>query len=146
PVARSSLQRQPMTRHWSDAPPALVPPVAGVAHDPGHAVTVVDDDRTVAHLDIAVVDLGDGDALAVVPLHRHFHTAAGRVLVDRGAGDGAADRTQHAADHGAAHRTGGGATNRRAARGAQAAADQGAIARPGVAGPDRHLADRDDAA
>src|SRR5262249_60503846 len=89
-------------------PRQLVAPVAGVAHDLGHAVAVVDDDRPVAHLDVAVVDLGDGDALAVVPLHRHFDAAAGRVLIDRGAGDGAAHRAQHAADHGAAPRTGGG--------------------------------------
>src|ERR1051325_2366974 len=124
----------------------LVPPVARVAHGLGHAIAVVDDSHPIAHLDIAVVALGDGDALAVILLHRGLDAAAGRILVDGRAGNAARYGAQKAADDRAAHRVGGGAADRSTADGAQATADQRAVAHAGIATPDRHLADSDHAA
>src|SRR5258707_5730913 len=106
---------------------SLIAPVAGCADRSGHAIVVVDDDHAVAHLHVAVVALGDGDGRAVVLLDGHLDAAAGRILVDRGAGNGAADRAQNAAEDRAASRAADRSTGHRATRGADAAADQRAV-------------------
>src|SRR5207248_6691625 len=131
-------------RDWSRAPPALIAPVGGVADGSRNAVVAVDDDHAVAHLHVAVVALGDGDGRAVVLLHGHLDAAPGRVLVDRGAGNGAADRAEDATEDRTAGRAADRGTGNRAARSTDAAADQRAIIHARAAVAQRHFADGDD--
>src|SRR5260370_33964961 len=79
----------------------LSAPAGGIADGLGHAIAVIDDRHPVAHLDVAVIVLGDGDLLAIVALHRDLDaaaavtSAAAVIAAGDGAGNGAAPQADN---------------------------------------------------
>jgi len=104
-----------------------------IAHDLGGAAAVLDDLHAVAELDVAVVALGDGDALAIVLLDGDLDAAAAAadaVAVDDRAGDRATDSADRTADQSAADAAAARGADRDATQAAQQAADDRAVSAP----------------